>query len=149
MDPIVVGEAEGEEIGAGPNRVRFLAEGPGPPLAVTDSTVPPGFPGPVRHRPAAMTDVFYVLEGTLAFDVGGERRALGPRSVVLVPPGVAHTFATPGSEPARFPSIYLPASNEQYVKDGARRRATGNWPSPAAMAAIASRYDVEPVSDEG
>ena len=46
---------------------------------------PPGFPGPVRHRHAQMTDVFYVLEGELTFDLGGEQRSLGAGSFVLVP----------------------------------------------------------------
>src|SRR5919107_3217720 len=102
MDPIVFEESDGEVYDTGALRLRLLAQSPDQPIATTDSTVPPGFPGPVRHRHARMTDIFYVLEGTLAFDLGGERRFLGPGGFVLVPPGVAHTFANPGREPARF-----------------------------------------------
>ena len=97
--------------------LRLLAQSPDQPIAVTDNTVPPGFPGPVRHRHAQMTDIFYVLEGELAFDLGGERRTLGPGSFVLVPPGVVHTFANRGAIPARFLNIYQPAGNEQYLKE--------------------------------
>ena len=148
MAAIAYEEADGEVIGAGPNRVRFLAQGPDQPVAVMDSTVPPGFPGPVRHRHARMTDIFYVLEGTLAFDLGGERRFLGPGGFVLVPPGVAHTFANPGREPARFLNVYQPAGNEGYVKAVAERMAAGQPPTPAEMAEIAAQYDFEPVTEE-
>jgi oxalate decarboxylase/phosphoglucose isomerase-like protein (cupin superfamily) len=66
---------------------------------------------------------------------------------VLVPPGVVHTFANPGQEPARFLNVYQPAGNEGYVKEVAARMA-GGAPTPAEMAAIAARYDFEPVADE-
>jgi hypothetical protein len=59
MEPIVLTETEGESYAAGALRLRLLAQSPDHPIAVTESTVPPGFPGPVRHRHARMTDVFY------------------------------------------------------------------------------------------
>ena len=147
MEATVFGEAEGEVYEAGPVRMRVLAQSPDQPLAVTDNTVPPGFPGPVRHRHARMTDVFYVLEGELAFDLGDERRLLGPGSFVLVPPGLVHTFANPGPTPARFLNIYQPAGNEQYLKEALRRMAEGRPWSPAEMADVASRYDFEPAAE--
>src|SRR5215207_11439748 len=116
MDPIVFEETEGEVYDTGAVRLRLLAQSPDQPIAVTDSTVPPGFPGPVRHRHARMTDAFFVLEGELVFDLESERRVVGPGGFVLVPPGVAHTFANPRTAPARFLNIYQPAGNEQYLK---------------------------------
>ncbi len=148
MEPTVFADAEGEIYDAGAAKIRVLAQAPDQPLAVTDNTVPPGFPGPVRHRHARMTDVFYVLEGQLAFDLEGERRVLGPGGFVLVPPGVVHTFSNPGPAPARFLNIYQPAGNEQYLKEAVRRMAEGHPWSPAEMAEIASRYDFEPVATE-
>jgi mannose-6-phosphate isomerase-like protein (cupin superfamily) len=148
MESIVFEETEGEVYDTGAVRLRLLAQSPDQPLAVTDNTVPPGFPGPVPHRHKTMTDIFYVLEGELAFDLGGERRILGSGSFVLVPPGVVHTFANPGSVPARFLNIYQPAGNEQYLKEAVKRMAEGQPWSPAEMAEVASRYDFEPVADE-
>jgi mannose-6-phosphate isomerase-like protein (cupin superfamily) len=89
-----------------------------------------------------------VLEGGLAFDLGGERRLLGPGSFVLVPPGVVHTFANPGPAPARVLNIFQPAGLEQYLKEAAKRMAEGHPWSPAEMAEVASRYDFEPVAAE-
>ena len=148
MKATVFGEADGEVYVAGAVKLRVLAQSPDQPLAITDNVVPPGFPGPVRHRHAQMTDAFYVLEGELAFDLDGERRVLGPGSFVLVPPGLVHTFANPGPAPARFLNIYQPAGNEQYLKEAVRRMAEGHPWSPAEMAEVASRYDFEPVTEE-
>jgi mannose-6-phosphate isomerase-like protein (cupin superfamily) len=95
-----------------------------------------------------MTDVVYVLEGELVFDLGGERHVIGPGGFVLVPPGVAHTFANPGPGPARFLNIFEPAGLEQYLKEAFTRMAEGRPWSPAEMADVASRYDFEPVAAE-
>ena len=134
---------------AGALRLRMLAQSPDQPMAVTDNTVPPGFPGPVRHRHAQMTDIFYVLEGELTLDLAGEQRVLGPGAFVLVPPGVIHTFANPGPAPVRFLDIFQPAGIEQFFKEAVQRMAAGHPWSPAEMAEIAARYDFEPVTEEG
>ena len=149
MEPTVFVDAEGETYDAGALRLRVLAQSPDQPIAVTDSVVPPGFPGPVRHRHAMMTEMFYILEGDLAFDLAGEQRVLGPGAFVLVPPGVVHTFATPGSETVRFLEILQPAGNEQFFKEAVQRMAAGHPWSPAEMAEMAARYDFEPVAEEG
>jgi quercetin dioxygenase-like cupin family protein len=149
MPVTVFEDTEGVVYDTGAVRLRLLAQSPDQPVAVTDNTVPPGFPGPVRHRHVTMTDIFYVLEGELTFDLDGAQRVLGPGSFVLVPPGVVHTFANPGSMPARFLNIYEPAGNEQYLKEAVKRMVEGHPWSPAEMAEVASRYDFEPVAAEG
>lgn len=148
MEPVVFAGTEDDVHSSGPVRYRILAEGPDLPVAIVDSTVPAGFPGPVRHRHATMTDIFYVVEGTLAFDLGGERRTLGPGGFVLVPPGVVHTFSNPGMEPARFLNVYQPSGLEQYLKEVARRAAAGEAMSQFEVAEIAMRYDFEPVTTD-
>lgn len=148
MGAIVFGATDGEVYGAGAGKMRFLAQSPDERIAVTESTLPPGFPGPVMHRHARMTDIFYVLDGELTFDLGCERRVLGPGGFVLVPPGVAHTFANPGPAPARFLNMFQPAGLEQYLKEAAKRMAAGHPWSPAEMAETAARYDFEPVVAE-
>ena len=148
MDPIVFTESDGDVYDPGTVRLRVLAPAPDQPLAVTDNTVPPGFPGPVQHRHDQMTDIFYVLEGELAFDLACDWRVLGPGSFVLVPPGVVHTFANLGAAPARFLNIYQPAGNEQYLKEAMKRMVEGHPWSPTEMAEVASRYDFEPVMAE-
>jgi quercetin dioxygenase-like cupin family protein len=128
---------------SGAARIRFLAQAPDQSIAIMDSTVPPRFPGPIRHQHTHVTDIFYVLEGRLAFDLDGEQSVLGPGSFVLVPPGVAHAFSNPESKPARLLNIFQPAGFEAYLKEAFKRMAEGHPWSPAEMAEIASRYDFE------
>lgn len=147
MTAIVHEPGEGETIGGGGYQLRFLAEAPGQPLAITENTVPPGFSGPLRHRHARMTDVFYVLDGEMALELEGEVRRLGPGGFALVPPGVVHTFSNPGKVALRFLNIYHPPGNERYLREVAERTAAGAPPSPAEMAVMAARYDSIPVGD--
>ena len=63
MLSIVLDEADGEMFSSGPFRLRVLAQGADRPIGIIETTVPAGFPGPVRRRHAEMTDIFYVLEG--------------------------------------------------------------------------------------
>jgi mannose-6-phosphate isomerase-like protein (cupin superfamily) len=149
MEATVIESGQGDLYEAGDMRLRILAQSPDQPIAFMDSTVPPAFPGPVRHRHTHMTDVFFVLDGELTFDIGGELRVVGPGGFVLVPPGVVHTFANPGQIPARFLNIFQPAGLEQYLKEALRRMAEGRPWSPAEMAEIAARYDFAPVAEEG
>lgn len=145
MGATVFTAREGEIVGSGPYQLRFLTQSPDHPIAITENVVPPNFPGPVRHRHVQMTDIFYVLEGTLTLHLDGERRSLGPSGFALVPPGVVHTFSNEGDVPARFLNIYQPSGNEHYLKEVGRWAAAGSPPSPEEMAEIASRYDFVPV----
>jgi len=47
MEAVVFGSTEGEVFSVGPSRMRMLAQSPAHPIAITDNTVPPGFPGPL------------------------------------------------------------------------------------------------------
>jgi quercetin dioxygenase-like cupin family protein len=145
--PIVLNDGEGESYGSGPFQMRFLAQSPEQPIAMTDNVVPPGFPGPVRHWHDVMTDIFYVLEGTLLLDLDGEHQLLSPGGFALVPPGVVHTFSNPGTVPTRFLNIFHPAGNEQYLREVGQRVDAGQPPTPQQMMEIATRYDFLPVTD--
>lgn len=54
------------------------------------------------------TEAFYILEGELTFEVGAERETIivGAGGFVAAPPGVAHSFRTAGSHPARWLIIH-------------------------------------------
>lgn len=95
MEAVVFSGSDGEEFSVGSSRMRMLAQSPVHTIAITDNTVPPGFPGPLRHRHTEMTDIFHVLEGELNFGVGDEQQVVGAGGFVLVPPGMLHTFSNP------------------------------------------------------
>lgn len=141
MNAMVYEAGEGEVYGSGSFQLRFLMQSPEQPIAITENVIPPRFPGPVRHHHATMTDIFYVLDGTLTVHLDDERRRLGPGGFALVPPGVVHTFSNEGDVPARFLNIYQPSGNEHYLKEVGQRVAGGSPPSAEEAAEIASQYD--------
>jgi quercetin dioxygenase-like cupin family protein len=133
---------EGELFELGTSRSAFKAgvdDGLGS-LAVLESTVGPGFPGPVLHEHRAMIDSFYVLEGTLTLQLGEETVEAGAGSYALVPPGNAHTFSNPGEEPVRVLNIFAPAGFERYVREVFEQAQSGEL-DVAGAAEIASKYD--------
>jgi quercetin dioxygenase-like cupin family protein len=145
-DVVVRAAGEGDELAVGPTRALFKAEvsdGEGT-FSLTETTLAPGFPGPVPHRHTQMVDSFYVLEGTLTVQAGESEHALGPGSNAFVPPGVAHTFSNPSGESVRMLNLQAPGGLEQYLKELASVMKPGEQPDPALMAKLASRYDFAP-----
>jgi mannose-6-phosphate isomerase-like protein (cupin superfamily) len=131
---------EGELLDLGPSRSTVKSgvdDGMGS-LAVLESTVAPGFPGPVRHAHEQMVDSFYVREGTLTLHLDGEIVEAGAGGFVLVPPGNTHTFSNPGDQPVSLLNLMAPAGFERYLREVA---AIDGPIDAAKMAEIASRYD--------
>ena len=104
--PVVVRPGEGLRFG----NVEFLALSEDTSrfnLAIV--TIAPGRSGPEAHSHQNEDDAFFMLEGELTFTVEDETLTAGPETLVLVPPGLVHTFENKGSEPARFLNIHAPA----------------------------------------
>lgn len=57
------------------------------------------------------TDAFYVLDGEMTFGIGPdlEHVAASAGTLVLVPPGVVHSFANDGPKEARFLNVHAPS----------------------------------------
>lgn len=98
MPATVLRPGEGERIGSGAAVARIMAtvESTNGAFTLTETTIPPGFPGPPRHRHDRMTDAFFVLEGTLTVHLDDEAITLEPGSYVSVPPDTVHTFSNHG-----------------------------------------------------
>jgi mannose-6-phosphate isomerase-like protein (cupin superfamily) len=140
---LVRGPGEGEEIPVGSGGLAFKAGAE--ELSLTESTLPPRFPGPVLHRHEGFVDSFYVLEGTLGLRLGGEDTVEAkPGTYALVPPGNAHTFFNPTDGFVRMLNLMAPGGFEQYLKEVAAATEPGQAPDPEMMAGIASRYDFQP-----
>ncbi len=140
-DAVVRGPGEGEQILGGAALFKAeVGDGDGT-FALTEITLPPGYPGPVLHRHARTLDSFYVLEGTLTIRLEGHEVEAGPGSFGAMPPGVVHSFANRSDGLLRALNLMAPGGFEQYLKELAASTAPGD---PAVMAEIASRYDFEP-----
>jgi quercetin dioxygenase-like cupin family protein len=140
----IVQPGEGELLDLGPSRSTVKAgvdDGMGS-LAVLESTVQAGFPGPVLHEHEQMVDSFYVQGGTLTLTLDGGTVEAGAGTYALVPPGNPHTFSNPSDEPVSLLNLMAPAGFERYLRDVAE----GGGPlDPQKMAEIASKYDFRAV----
>jgi len=107
-------------------------------------TAPPGFAGPPPHWHRETDEAFFVLEGTVRFEAGGDVADLGPGGYVRVPPGVVHRFSNPTGEPARFLGLIMPGGFEGYWEElGEMMASEPSWP-PADMGpvmALMAKYD--------
>ena len=79
-------------------RQRTLAEAP--QARLREMTLAPGQGLPI-HRHSQATDVFYVLEGRVAFTRAAEELKLESGQAVAVEPGVAHGMKNNGPGAAR------------------------------------------------
>jgi mannose-6-phosphate isomerase-like protein (cupin superfamily) len=146
MKPIVLGPGEGDRVQLGPSSVvvKAAAGATEGRFALVETTLEPEFTGPRRHRHDETHDMFFVLEGTLTMQFDDERVDLPPGSFVLVPPGTAHTFTNTTDEQVRLLNMNAPGGLDSYLMEMADAMADGVV-DPAAIAEIASRYDVAPV----
>jgi mannose-6-phosphate isomerase-like protein (cupin superfamily) len=110
-------------------------------------SAPPHFAGPPPHWHAKMEEAFFVLEGTVRFDVDGEAVDVQAGGYARVPPGVVHRFSNPTDQPSRFLGLAVPGGLEKYLEELAEMMANEPaWP-PADMTpvtALMAAYDTFP-----
>jgi quercetin dioxygenase-like cupin family protein len=98
-------------------------------IAVTETRYEPGERGPDAHIHRGHTDAFYVLEGTLDFELGPDRETvrLPSGSFVAAPPGLVHSFRHDGSGSARFLNFHAPSGRFADYLRAMRDGEDGSW----------------------
>jgi mannose-6-phosphate isomerase-like protein (cupin superfamily) len=147
-EALVCAPGAGEELrmGASTALIKAGVHDAGGRLALLETAVEPGFPGPVPHRHQQTIDSFWILEGTLRMRLGDEESDAGPGSYAVAPPGTVHTFSNPGSEPVRMLNLMIPGGLEEYLREVHAALRPGEAADPEVMARIAARYDFLPAS---
>ena len=102
--------------------------------------LPAGF-GPPAHVHRRMQQVFYVLEGHVSFQLGGDWFEAGRGEVVIVPPGIAHTFANRTQQAAQMLQIDSGGALEPMFEDLARAFPAGSQPDPKRLGEIMAAHD--------
>jgi mannose-6-phosphate isomerase-like protein (cupin superfamily) len=97
----VVGPDDGETIVMGTTRMRVLEDGShtGHRLGIAESVPAPHTPRPPQHRHAQHDEGFDIVSGTVRFTVGDKDYDATTGTLVMVPPGVPHTFANRPTNP--------------------------------------------------
>jgi mannose-6-phosphate isomerase-like protein (cupin superfamily) len=75
--------------------------------SVFESILPSGFPGPKPHTHTA-EEAWYVIEGTLKFDIGEDEFVAEAGSLVLAPRGARHSFSNVGAGPVAVSTSGVP-----------------------------------------
>jgi quercetin dioxygenase-like cupin family protein len=101
------GQGRSFDFGAVPVVVKLEHEETDDAFALVEATFPAGLPGPPRHR-HPWHESFYMLSGELRFTVGDERILARRGDLVHAMPGVPHTYANEGSEPATAIGLFTP-----------------------------------------
>ena len=104
-EPYFIRPGEGERIE--PSGHRVLAELPH--IEALEISYGPDFEGVDPHTHPDHTDSFYVLGGSVHFQLGDEEIVAGPGSFVAAPPGVGHGFMT-GPAGARMLNVHAPST---------------------------------------
>ncbi len=95
--------------------------------------------GPALHYHLNQEEWFYVMEGSVDFQVGDKRLRLGTGESVLAPRLVPHTFSPAGPGQARMLIAFTPAGKmEQYFIDAQSHNLAAEDP-----VAFNRRYDIE------
>jgi uncharacterized cupin superfamily protein len=111
---------------------------------VLEYTAPPQFSGPPPHWHKIMTEIFYVLEGTLTLRAGDETIQAGPGGYAYVPPGTVHAFSNQTEAPAKYLLIASPAGLEDYFAElGELVKNEPAWPPKdmSKVVALMAKYD--------
>ena len=109
-DAVFRGAREGESIEIGEISAIVKADGPDVDglFSMTETTLAPGFQGPVPNREGSPVDAFYVLEGALSLQLDDERVEAGTGALGLAWGEVA-TFANRSAQDVRVLTLVAPA----------------------------------------
>jgi mannose-6-phosphate isomerase-like protein (cupin superfamily) len=145
----IVRPGDGEVVLRGPTQMRILEDGRTTQhrLGVGEITIAPHTDGPLQHRHAQHDEGFYVVAGTARFTVGEETYDADAGTFVMIPPGVPHTFANPGEEPAVLLNTFTPDLYVEYFRDLRDLIASGQSLTNAAVVEVMARYATVPATD--
>src|SRR3954470_13463716 len=113
---VVLERGEGMAIqgpAGGPLTVKVRGNQPGGALTAFENVIAPG-DGPPLHRHEREGESWYVIEGSLRFELDGDIRDAPAGSFVHVPPGVPHCFQNAGDVPTRILVLFAPAGMEAF-----------------------------------
>jgi mannose-6-phosphate isomerase-like protein (cupin superfamily) len=131
------------------NTILASKEDTGGTYSFIEAKVFPGG-GPVPHIQTREHEGFYIIEGQLTFDVGGEIIEAKPGAFVNVPPNVLHSFKNETNETTKIIIVLSPAGMEHlFVEVGLESSNNSVKPPPFSdaqkqkLSRLAVKYGME------
>ena len=111
---IVLRPGEGRHYPCGPMQSVFLADGQETDdrYSVSIWWVDPGKTGPGAHSHEANEELFYVIEGTMTFQVGEDQVDAVAGTFLRIPAGVKHDFHNRTARHAAVFNVFVPGGFE-------------------------------------
>ena len=130
-------------------RIRAGGESTGGRLAILEHTGPRGYNSPL-HRHEADQETFFILDGEVRVEVGGQAVSAGPGTAAFLPRQLPHAFVVTSAQ-ARFLTLHTPAGFDRFtIAAGSPAHSPFETtpldelpPDPAALAAIAASYGIQ------
>jgi quercetin dioxygenase-like cupin family protein len=113
---VLPGEGRTLVVNGGRYTIKAASEDTGGAYTLIEMVVPPSS-GPPPHLHAREEESFYILEGTLQFQVGNESFTAGAGAYVKAPRGVRHALKNVGTVPARLLLLVTPAGLEKFFEE--------------------------------
>ncbi|QUR68183.1 cupin domain-containing protein [Mycobacterium spongiae] len=129
-------------------RIRAGGDATAGSLAVLEHQCERGYGSPM-HRHLADEETFFVIEGELRVEVGGQVHTPGAGAVAVLPRGLPHAFVVTSPQ-ARVLTFHTPAGFDRFVLAAGTPASLADTmppdevpPDPAALAALARSYGIE------
>ena len=133
--------------------VKIAGEQTGSAFALLEALAP-SQSGPPPHRHLREDETFVVLEGALEFRANGRTVSASAGTVIHVPRGTVHSYATVGATPVRMLFLYAPAGMERMFAEIGTPAQPG-VPAPplsaedvAKLLSVAAKYHFEVVAPD-
>ncbi len=103
---------------------------------------PPHSDGPPVHYHEKEDELFFVLEGRMAFLCDGQWKELGPGGVAFAPRLSVHTLKNVGDTPAKVLTYAAPSGFEVFFARCAEEFAKPGGPDRARIIAISAEHGI-------
>jgi quercetin dioxygenase-like cupin family protein len=145
---IVLLPGDRETISMPGNEVSFVHREPDSAFSMVEWSLEPWAAGSSIHIHRTTEEAFYVLEGTIGFQLGEETVEAPAGAFVSAPKGTVHGFWNQGPTPARMLVMMSPPEFWRYGKELAEGLAEAGEDAEAAARVrkrLSEKYDVEVV----
>ncbi len=122
------------------DQITFLITGEqtGGAFFLAEVSVPPGG-GPPPHIHRREEETFYLQQGSLTVQVGGETLHASPGDSVYLPRGIMHCFKNTGDVDAKFLVLVTPAGLENFCAEAFYPAVDPSAPPPPITKAMLDR----------